>query len=344
MVTIPDKLKVLEALKEIWPQRFDDGLEIDQIDGFFYWGVCRTGLRESVIDIIRKLDDEHPEWNAILELRQAGTQDSIPLTPHERELASAFLRDLAQMGQIELDAMTEIPNFSSWLSGGSSMRMRDAVFARDSLDCIPGRGNAKYQLDRVHLGVSAGSWTGERVELVLRQRIALSQVEDPHWYDRAEQDVNKSIIGNSNTRRVFFETSFHDKGDVFPYPLFQPGFGSYDGFMPRPVVLKTPLIAISINYPLPREGITATLYDASVVQTEGWNKLLIGKETEVERHTVIRTWATALLQVSGMTLRDAMREVENITGESTSDARFNANRLNLVARVPEAKPFVFSRL
>lgn len=344
MVTIPDKLKVLEALKEIWPQRFDNGLEVDQIDAFFYWGVCRTGFGESVVDVIRKLDNEHPEWNAISDLREAGTQESLPLTPDERKLAIAYLRDMHQMGQIELEAMMEIPNFPSWLLGGRSMRMRDAVFARDGLDCNSERTNGKYQLDRVHLGVLAGSWTGERVELVLRQRIALSRVEDPHWYERAEQDVNKSIIGKSNTRRVFFETSFHDKGDVFPYPLFQPGFRSNDGFMPRPVVLKTPLIAVSINYPLPREGIIATLYNASVVQTEGWNKLLIGKETEVERHTVIRTWATALLQVSGMTLRDAMREVENITEESTSDARFNANRLDLVARVPEAKPFVFSRL
>lgn len=344
MVTIPDKLQVLEALKEIWPQRFDDELEIDQIDGFFYWGVCRTGLRESVIDVIRKLDDEHPEWNAILEMREARNQDSIPLTPHERELASAFLRDLAQIGQIELDALTEIPNFSSWLTGSRSMRMRDAVFARDNLDCNAVQANAKYQLDRVHLGVLAGSWTGERVERVLRQRIELSRAEDPHWYDRSEQTVNKGLTGKKNTPRVFFETSFHDKGDAFPYPLFQPGFWSNDGFMPKPVILTTPLIAFSINYPLPREGIIATLYNASVIQTEGWNKFLIGKETEVERHTVIRTWAIALLAVSGMKLRDAMREVENITGESTSDARFNVNRQKLIARVPEAKPFVFSRL
>lgn len=82
----------------------------------------------------------------------------------------------------------------------------------------------------------------------------------------------------------------------------------------------------------------------TVIQTYRWNESLVGKETQGEKQTAIRTWAIALLAAGGMKIRHAMNAVDDITEEeSPSETRFNVNRRELVARVPEARPFVYSR-
>lgn len=343
METIPEKTVVLEALKEIWPSRFDSDLDVDQIDGFFYWGVCCTGIRQRIEDAVQKLDKGHPEWNGILQLREEKPGHSTPLTPHERKLANAYLRDMAVLSQIEIEALAEIPNFSSWICTPTPMRMRDAVFARDACHFRSSRGEELW-VGRVHLGVLTKSWAGEKVELILRQRVDQSRERDPQWYESVEENTNIGIADEARVARLLFETSFHNKGEVFPYPLCDLFFLSEGDHVPGPVILKSPMVSVTVNYPLPREGVIASLYDAMVVQAYGWNEFLIGKETDGECQTAIRTWATSLLAAGGMKIRHAMIEVDKITQEeSPSEGRFNANRRELVDRVPEAEPFVYSR-
>jgi hypothetical protein len=105
-----------------------------------------------------------------------------------------------------------------------------------------------------------------------------------------------------------------------------------------------PFVAVRLRRPLPPAGCIGPFYDAVVRRQCRWHGQLPGDAPTQERWVAIRTWASALLIAGGERYLDAQRSVEGRTGiPAVSQSCFNADRARLLARVPEATPFLYTR-
>ena len=105
-----------------------------------------------------------------------------------------------------------------------------------------------------------------------------------------------------------------------------------------------PYVEMLIGIPLPPGDVIAWNYDAMVREHLGWVERL-RPSTPQETSTAMRTWGVGLLVASGVRFGDAMRKVCQVGRlVEASQSSFDASRRSLLARVPEAKPFLMQRV
>jgi hypothetical protein len=177
--------------------------------------------------------------------------------------------------------------------------------------------------------VFSNRWTGVDVEKRITSYVSDAQHSggrDDRVEPRPETSLESVVID------VTF--SFSPAGTEVTHPA--PTIG----------VLKiaAPHIVVVVGLPLPPAGTIANLYDNNVRRERQWHERLTGAPVRQEKHVALRTWATGLLVASGCKTRDAMRDVCAIIGEDeVTQVQFTEDRLRLVERVPEAKPFLYAK-
>jgi hypothetical protein len=294
----------------------DDDLDLDAIDGEFYWRCCRRDL--------------HAEVEKLVALISAFDPDATgPLTPEERAQAEVLL---SAIDEVVRRFEPEHPLIGHFLFGTGDwrwIRLRDGRLTsyragpQDRLGSPP----PGEREDRVELRVLSNRWQGAEVEARLRSYLdepnnGLSVRSLRRWFDPGE-DV---------AVRVSFE--FAPSGTI----------GRDDYPLRAPPTFARPQIVVTMAPPLPPEGVIARLYDAVVIQTHHWPDRLPGSASRQDTRLAARTWSIGLLVGAGQKTPYAISAVCDVLGEDwVSPVQFTEDRHRLVARVPEAQPYLYAK-
>jgi hypothetical protein len=231
----------------------------------------------------------------------------------------------------------EISGLGSWLSENSSPRLRDPVvsWAATHPVRIPifrfssGEAGSGAWLC---LGVRNSRWRGADVEHFCR-READTQVT---WSKQFEPSTNEKSFLAAVNFHLYGAGELSFRSDWVVVPTGED----------REVRVESPLVMCSVAYPFPPEGTIAALYDAIVIGQRQWHHQLYGFQTEGIQtvDVAIRTWAIGLLVGLGVPYSEAENRYKDVLGlvGRLADPAFSVDRKNLLKRVPEARPYVYS--
>lgn len=302
---------VLDVLNDLW--RHLDDVDLDTIDGEFYWRCCRP-------EVVRDLEESRAVFKEIL--RRRRVVGNLPKGGEEAQMFRRAYYDL-------LDRYAgELPWIQDILFGGVRFRMRDAYLVRAGT-----RAYSPFLPSFVHghethvqMLVFSSAWTGENVEKRLRDYI------DGPWITEQERlgfEPDPPRPANSVTVRIAFD--------------FRDGEESMKSHVLGTQVSAThPHVFVSVALPFPPQGVIAALYNGIVVAEKRWDQRLRGVANVQGRRVTIRTWAIGLLVASGATTTDSIFDVFSAMGQhgSISSQQFNQDRLRLIERVPEAETYL----
>jgi len=293
-----------------------DAVDLDTIDGEFFWRGCRADLLERAEELTdgqpRPIGAPAPRSN-----RGHGDDDSLHVIPPG---VFDYLREGLRFADDFLTLADEASRLYPgvvWrrLVDGDRVAMRSAeAEVRRSL----GRGKSGDEA-QLHLRVFSGAWTGIEVEDELRR---LADASTRRFV------VEPVVAGDDIAVRLAF--SFSEAGpDLYEAAAEE-----------RP---RSPYVEVIAPFPLPPAGVVAREYDALVRGERRWHLRLPGGGSRQEKEVAIRTWAVGLLVALGERFGDAMATVCRSAGlVEVSQTRFNQDRQRLVERVPEATPYVFT--
>jgi hypothetical protein len=294
-------------------------VELDAIDGEFYWRCCRGDLLELVED----LGEKGPRLPGVKAPPKPGMpandEDSLSGTV-EPDGFFAYLREgLRLAGEfIALgdEAALLYPEVV-WrrLLEGERVAMRAAeAEVRGPFDGGDPPG--------LILRVFSGAWTGAQVEDEVRRLVA----GRPEWFERA-----RVVPTRSTAVGVWVDFSLGEQRHAMA--------DGEDGVAPR-----SPCVEVSVPVPLPPPGAIAREYDALVRNEFKWHLGLLGGGSRQDKEVAVRTWTVGLLMAEGMLFPDAMHVCASRTELlEVSQSRFGQDRLKLLERVPEARPYIFVR-
>lgn len=288
-----------------------DAVDLDAIDGEFYWRCCRTDLLLAV----EKLKGALHEYRR----RERGV-----LNEKGRSVLDAYHQLLARF-------QPELPNLLDRLVGNDWIRLRDGGIAhvQRKVDRPFGVGLDTESATWVGLGVVSPAWSGATVERRIRSYIGNPRIAD-QWgrrFDPAPPRPEGSVAVRAEFQLVAPGDDLWHLNSLF-------------GGAP----LALPHILVWVGLPLPAEGVLASLYEAVVIDDKQWNRELRGVANRQECRVALRTWAVGLLVAGGRKTNLAMAEVCALLGEpAVTQVQFTEDRLRLVERVPEAKPFLYQR-
>ncbi len=291
-------------------------LDLDTVDGEFYWRICRTDLLAAVEEhcaaLTAPLRDYYGE-----PIREAPDEGLAVLRLE--------LRRASHTTAIEAKAAALYPR-AVWrrLLTGERVAMRAAEV---SVHCNLGNdGLAEEPV--VRLNVYSGAWTGNDVEAEVRR-----QAPDPAMWAQHIRRPDASARPYSPVEPVHLTIHF---------AFSDPARRSADVDDPAPPL--APSVAVTIPFPLPPAGAIAREYDALVRDRLEWHRQLRGGGTRQETEVALRTWAAALLVADGMRFGEAMSNVCQWAGlDEVSQTRFGQDRQRLVERVPEAECYLYAR-
>lgn len=305
----PDPTVVRSTLERLTSNL--DPIDLDAIDGEFYWRCCRTDLLLAV-EKLKELLQEH-----------RGRERGV-LNEKGQSILDAYYQLLARF-------QPDFPNIQQHLVNGDWIRLRDGGITHVQLgaDRPFGFGLGRESATWVELRVTSAAWSGAAVEQRIRSYIDTPQVAD-------------------NWGRRFDPSPPRPKGSVSvraDFQLVTPGDDScsLDSVFGR-APLALPHILVWVGLPLPAAGVLASLYESVVIGDKKWNLELQGVANRQERRVALRTWAVGLLVAGGRKTNLAMAEVCALLGEpEVTQVQFTEDRRRLVERVPEAKPFLYQR-
>lgn len=309
----------LVQLRRLIPYLDDEELDLDAIDGEFYWRCCRRDLHievENLVALVYSFDRVEIEVSNEQKLEQAqAIENAID------HLVSRF--------------EPEDPHIARHLfqtEGWTWIRLRDGRLTEYPTGPANPLGPppSDAQEDRVELRIVSNRWTGADVE----ERI-MAYLKDPqfghggwsrqHW-PGTEPSTDSMVV------RVAFE--------------FAPaGSEVFDMFRrSQPPTLALPHIVVTVAPPIPPAGAIAKLYDDIVLGQHRWHERLTGSPTRQEKRVALRTWAVGLLVGSGRKTSLAIRDVSEVLGEEEiSQVQFTEDRRRLVELVPEAQPYLYAK-
>lgn len=312
-MSVPTETEILAITVGLWQIR--ESLDVDLVDGEFYWRLCRADLVSRMKELVH---------------REGGVPRSI------EQLQQVF-DHFYQMESL-------IPGFSSWINHELPPRMRDPLvyWTRDGLVQLPVFGGGRYVADKggwVILGVRNSRWRGRDVEAAFRSEVERYRKLDSEWLQQSE-----SVHRDRSSVCLVVDYSFCEAGDLsFRSQMAGLTMDLTTGD-DRYVTVESPVILCKTQYPLPPNGFISTSFDEIVVNQKGWHRRLYGANAKDQGVDVaIRTWAIGLLVAGGAIWGEAQTKVESLLNTPISQAGFTVDRAHLVARVPEAEPFVFQR-
>lgn len=306
-------------------------VDLDVVDGEFFWRCCHADLLERA----EALAADRPRPIGARAPRGDGADDDARVVDERLEPGGVFdyLRDGLRFAEDFLALADEAARLYPgvvWrrLLDGERVAMRAA---EAEVLHLPGGAEGGAEL---RLRVFSGAWTGAQVEDELRRLADDAQVRRFVAAPRPP--------GNGIEVRLAF--AFVDGGGDLDDP-------AADG-QPR-----SPYVEVVAPAPLPPKGTVTREYDALVRGERGWHLALPGGGSKQEKEVAVRIWAVGLLVAAGELFGEAMhavagREDGAPVGHTRADragltpvgqTRFGQDRQKLVERVPEARPYLFSR-
>lgn len=309
----PRQERILTLARELFAEQ--QPLLLDTVDGEFYWRICQ----ETIAHEIQAIQvPPTPHLAPYLD-----KSDNSPQASEARgELFSLVVQAWDALERLRIEAQVPKPVADS-LRAGTRVPMRPPIFRQErDHPLIP-------NTEVLVLYVVSGEWTGRHVAEAIQQEL----VTNPHLDAAQHFHAQKSVWYRGQDSHDFHlltslirdRTSWNAAGRE------------------TLVVVPLPVIEVVIPLPLPEPSAIGEHYDLSV-RSRGWHEVLLGGiPTEQTPAVAIRTWSVGLLVATGMRFYDAMWEVSDIGNfEPPSQPRFGADRLLLLKRVPEAKPFVYA--
>lgn len=299
----------LSLLAELCPHL--DELDLDAIDGEFYWRCCRTDLLAAIDDLKAAL------------ARSRGPEHQQILTEGERGVLDVYHSLLNRF-------QPEFPNLERHLGEAHWIRLRDGAINVFHTAATPpfGVGWGCGLETRVELRVFSSAWSGAEAERRIQAYIQGPLFSDG-WGGRFDPQPPRPP--ESVTVRVAFRfVAAHTEGDLFR-PTGRPP-------------LAHPHVLIDAGLPLPPSGTLAFLYDSIVRRERQWHLALAGAANRQEKRVALRTWAVGLLVASGRSTIDAIHDVCAALGEpEVTQVQFTEDRGRLIERVPEALSFLYAK-
>ncbi len=313
----PNPTAVLSTLERLAGHL--DEIDLDAIDGEFYWRCCR-------IDLLLAVD------NLTASVNRISGRERGRLTEAETGVLDAYDGLLNRF-------QPQFPNLDHHLEHADWVRLRDGWVSMCQTAATPpfdvgsrgfpwGVGSAT----RVELRVFSSGWTGAVVEQRIQSYIANPTLAES-WGERFEPRPKRPAQSVS----VHVDFRFVAAGaEVDVYRLNSSGSST--------LPLALPHVLVHVGLPLPAPGIVAGLYDAVVIGDKKWNAALLGNANRQEKRVALRTWAVGLLLAAGRKVDTAMREVCAALQEpEVTQVQFVEDRRRLVERVPEAQPYLYQR-
>lgn len=322
---------VLTLARQLWSEQ--GKIALDQVDGTFYVHIC-------LIDDIRQILSEaadtrfHPQrGHHRLRALIPNVMDSVWSASPSIVPRRPYLRDPVELSDIRF---------------GGRLTAEGRMIERDD--------DSEAGLSWIRLGIRNRDWTGRDVEAAFRAHPAVTGtgiVTMP----RPPYPENEAVafMGATLYRAGEYGSRSYWNPDQ-EYPDSPPERWDENGQLRFLVDYSDPhwevntwgpMIVIAAPEPLPSEGVIAAFYDATVINDRRWHEALFGGSNGQDVPTAIRTWATALLMKAGKTFGQAVGALHygasGIGGEAVSQKRFGEDRRRLLARAPEAKPFLTFR-
>ena len=340
-------------------------IDIDVVDGEFFWRCCCPGLG----DALDNLKQEVQDW------RDNGTLNDVWRVSQILTLAiESFYQEFGLPPSVAIEYVAN----NGWLSMRAAVVYRpspdelagtriDALAERHGVDQDNATSAVKFA-DAVIVRVHSAAWTGRDVEhLVIsalhgRSSDAVQPASSwvPPLLAKTRTTIAPSepgwMIQNHLQRPLDVQLTFtlHET-DAQTNMGSGPVHVVYDELNERfhaiSALLGPPFVEVTIGLPLPPEGAIAREYDAIVGANQQWTSLLTPAPGGEEIRTAIRTWATALLAKSGLTTNTALHRSGKLTEphlpegsqSDLSPAAYYMNRRALFARAPMAEECVALR-
>jgi len=336
----PDR--VLATVRDLAGRVAAGNLDLDAVDGEFYWRFCRPGLAEE-LDAARR------------------TATSVtPESPHDeiRDVSIA----LADTARRLYEAHGLSPNVMvDHAANGEPLRMRGVTVFRpfDGVAYLP--MGEMPPVDHVVLRSASSSLTGVDLEARVRSWVAaapphLRPIEpEPSDWNPYRDAVNAVVPGSPfavpervpavvvHLQLALRLARGWDERDHEPTVAMNLTDGRFHA---NSAHLDPPFVEVVVGLPLPPPGVVAATYDGVVLRDRRWHERLVSPEQGQEAWTGVRTWGTALLAKSGMRINDALRGVERAMypnmpdGSLITQSRYQQDKAVLAARVPEAAPLL----
>lgn len=303
--------RILELAKYVWDHQHEYSL--DTVDGTFYWRGCRHQLVDPLMERAK--------------------------------------RDPGDAGG-RLSAL--IPGFGMYqgkhpIASANRIPMRDAitsVMTRVLRPRIQDEGAGLEKQGIVQARIRNADWRGAEVAEAIHRT----------WADYCElwPDVltpeGSSRLGALLPEHLVMDVRLNDQRDVRLIDYSEQGDFEFApgetrvivGYKVDPEWDLVSSIDIEVSAPPPAKTVIAAWYDDVAIDTYGWPAHLRGANNGQDVPTAIRTWAISLLMMSGREQYDAFQDVKDaLSGiKIPAHATFNSNRDQLIARVPEAGPYV----
>jgi hypothetical protein len=281
------------------------GLDLDTIDGEFYWRCCRSDLRRRIAELIA----ERP-------------LPSPPFLHDDPDGLFAYFRQGQQyaweFALLHLGVESLYP-YSIWtrLRNGERVPMRPPLVFNHQFHLAD---DIEHIL-RVH--VFSGAWTGDDVE---------RQIDE--WLAKCLPPVRRDD-GSATSVQLRADFAFVERGDW-------EAMGLDSDLLPPE---RLPYIEVTMPFPPPALGVISREYDAVVRGQKQWHLRMPGAGAgQQEIEVAIRTWGVGLLLAAGIRFGEAMRVVCEEGGlNEVSQSKFHDNRTQLLERVPEAAAMLMQR-
>ncbi len=297
-----------------------DALDLDVIDGEFFWRACHPSVLPLVDELrlirdsgaVRYLDDKEEDSD-----ERAAILQNTPATRWRPFADEASWHAYQRYSEVYKAAERIIPD-----------RMVGEMIDQDLVTMYPPDiaivhiNRPQQRVDYGVILVHTGAWRGVDVE---------------HGIDRAADRVGllRPAPETATTHLLTVEMWLERDGDRANRILNRKG-------EPLP---RVPCVAVFMPFPLPPRGSVGREYDAVVRGLHEWHLQLPGAgASRQDKEVAIRTWGVALLLGAGRQFGQAMRLVcDKGRLSEVSQTRFGVDRQRIIARVPEARAFLMQR-
>jgi len=317
-----------------WPSRRDqilvltgdlmthlDVIDLDELDGEFYWRICRGEVFRSLSELTFEIAPRAAEGRTRIEQVYAD----LVLNAEQSELGRA---QAWAFGSYVFHLRDQVPDFVfQRLLEGGRVPIREPISSVESFDDVG--VNARVFSQRV-----SGDDLEQRITHHVDHGIAFPGGRTMKRLRR--QEATRSDTVSTSTVSLAIDFTFVTE-PLLPFvPL---GYGP----------IQLPFIHVAVRGPLPPAGVVGREYDAIVRGQLQWHLELPGPASRQEKTTAVWTWAIGLLMAAGEDFYRARWDVEaqmNLPPENREPRRrqwFEKSRARLIERVPEAERHLYVR-